>query len=181
MEPSKEGSHKRKLGNRAKMLQPNPDVPEYDTASQEIEADLNQYRIGHFKVFYKNMNFNWNIEKKGDRANREVNRERLGPLYQSMNKALFRTDLRHRMSGVIALANLKDRITDPRTGEPIKLSQVKDLNLEAIFPVLTELPIQIEMQSGQHRMTVLVTLKEDPSQHWWIVTLYDTGLISKLI
>jgi hypothetical protein len=53
------------------------------------------------------------------------------------------------------------------------MSQVAEFNRDAQFPVVR---LQgkglVEMQSGQHRMTVLKSLKTNVKDQWWIVTIY---------
>ena len=53
------------------------------------------------------------------------------------------------------------------------MSQIKDMNEKAEFPLLVaDDDVKVEMQSGQHRMTILRQLRGEDDQ-WWIVTIYD--------
>jgi len=146
---------------------------DYGDALSSIERDLNHHRIGTFCIFRKDMNFEW-----GDRKNRDLSRmDRMGVLLKSMQNGLYRTDIRHRMSGVVSVKQVEGRILLKGSKEPIPLDKVKEHNDQAVFPILAfpkAVKRTIEMQSGQHRMAVLKVLYPEEEQNWWwIVTLYD--------
>jgi hypothetical protein len=160
-------------------VKPPLDQPtDYSDATASIERDLNKHRIGTFRVNSKDMTFTWS-----DRQNREVKTmERMSKLYTSMRNGLYRTDIRHRMSGVIAAEVIENSIVAPDNHRKmITLDDTKNYNEQAMFPhiLVSEGQKQkIEMQSGQHRMAVLrVIYPEQEDQWWWIVTLYDRGII----
>jgi hypothetical protein len=158
-----------------------PEPIDHSMADAAIEAELNRHRIGTFRVLYKDMTFKWK-----DRDNRALTSgERLSTLIKSMRNGLYRSDISHRMSGIIARDQLTGKILspdDPRT--KVKQEDVRKFNERAQFPVVAfpgKSPKVIEMQSGQHRMGVLQTLfPQKQEQWWWIVTLYDDGMTAFL-
>jgi hypothetical protein len=163
---------KSKLATVAKL-----DIPEFGQAISEIERDLNKHRIGTFRVHRKDMTFAWK-----DRANRaEASLDRMAKLLKSMQNGLFRTDIRHRMSGIVDRKAIARHIAAPdKETKRLDLDAVAEFNQNAVFPSIVfskDRKGDIEMQSGQHRMLSLRYLFADnPEQHWWIVTVYDKGL-----
>jgi hypothetical protein len=155
-----------------------PEVPtDFGDAISSIERDLNKHRIGTFRVNSKDMTFKWK-----DRENRQLHfMDRITPLLTSMKNGLYRTDIRHRLSGVIARDKIEKRIANPENpSQMISLTDALRLNEQARFPVVIfprTTKREIEMESGQHRMAVLQHLFPDnPENWWWIVTLYDQGM-----
>ena len=143
---------------------------EFTDEHRTIEKDLAAAKLGTFKVFAVDMTFMWK-----DGENRKVAEQaRMTPLLESMRGGVFRADIGNRMSGCVNPKLLNKHIFTPDDDKSLKMSQVADLNRDAQFPVVH---LQgkgfVEMQSGQHRMTVLKTLKTDVKDQWWIVTIYD--------
>jgi hypothetical protein len=170
-------------GRSAKVKEVVPlEVPtDFSDAISSIERDLNKHRIGTFRINAKDMSFTW-----ADRDNRALtSMDRMRILVQSMQNGLYRTDIRHRMSGVISGDRIDKRISSPDDpGKMIKLEDALRLNEQAMFPSVIfpkTLKKEIEMQSGQHRMAVLRYLfPENKENWWWIVTLYDRGMTLSL-
>jgi hypothetical protein len=150
---------------------------DFSDAMSGIERDLNKHRIGSFKVNYKDMTFKWK-----DRDNRGLtSMERMTALSNSMQNGLYRSDIRHRLSGVVVRGILESHIAHPsKPSQSIPITEVKAFNEEAEFPCVIfprNMRRAIEMQSGQHRMAVLkVLFPEQEDNWWWIVTLYDEGI-----
>jgi hypothetical protein len=160
---------------------PSIDVEDEEFGEQfaDIERALNQHRLGTFKLFYKDMTFNW-----ADGDNRKLASEaQIASLKTSMQGGIFRNDLNHRMSGVVEGKRIEKHIfprkpTDGNDVPSIKLAEVHSMNERAEYPILMFMDphsIKVEMQSGQHRMAVLRDIKPDMSDHWWLVTIYDSG------
>jgi hypothetical protein len=155
-----------------------PELPtDFSDAISSIERDLNKHRIGTFRINAKDMTFKWT-----DRENRTLTSvERMTTLLKSMQNGLYRTDIRHRMSGVIARDKIEKRISSPdHAGQTITLKDTQRYNKQAMFPGILfpkTVKKEIKMQSGQHRMAVLQYLFPDNQENWWwIVTLYDRGM-----
>ena len=152
--------------------------PEYEQEFRDTEAQLNEHRIGTFKVFTRDMTFTWN-----DGENRAVqsNPTATKGLKDSMTLGLFRTDINNRMSGIIS----RDIVAVPgnilnegssNAASVVKLDQVKEMNESATWPTLAldKANVEVEMQSGQYRISILKQLKPEEKDQWWIVTIYDT-------
>jgi hypothetical protein len=157
-----------------------PSVPEPSDFAEEIKAlekELNSARIGTFRVFMNSMTFVWSEGENRALASETQRSE----LKNSMTTGIYRMDANNRMSGVIDRELLEGRVF-MKADEPTKLEDVKRLNEDAEYPkVVPEgkndlVWVPIEMQSGHHRMTILVGLKKDPRDHWWLVTLYDRSM-----
>jgi len=154
---------------------------DYSEADSAIEAELNKHKLGSFRVHFKDMTFHW----KGEKKNRAVaSPDKLRVLVKSMKTGLYRSDMRNRISGIVArkdIASYMVRPDDPKKKDKVKdFKEVAKYNEEAKFPIIV-LPGKqdlIEMQSGQHRMAVLkkVLFPEEDTEWWWIVTLYDDGM-----
>ena len=176
--PSKTKARTKTSSGKGKETLPIEKPTDFGDAISAIERDLNKHRIGTFVVNKKDMTFKWT-----DRENRAVRSvERMTVLLKSMQNGLYRTDIRHRMSGVIARDKLAKRILSPSEPiQPISLDKVKEYNEQAMFPHVVfpkTFKKEIEMQSGQHRMAVLCHLYPDAEENWWwIVTLYDEGMV----
>jgi hypothetical protein len=177
-ETSKPKTNSKPRPVKAKDVVPLELPTDFSEAISSIERDLNKHRIGTFRVNAKDMSFKW-----ADRSNRELNTiERMTSLHKSMKNGLYRTDIRHRMSGVIARHKLDKRIGAPQNPTQLITSdETRQFNEQAMFPHILfpkNSKNEIEMQSGQHRMAVLRVIFEDkPENWWWIVTLYDQGII----
>jgi hypothetical protein len=108
---------------------------DHSAALFSIEADLNRHCLGSFRVMFKDMNFKW---KDRDNRDLQVNPEKLGKLLTSMRNGLYRAQIRNRMSGVIRLDVLNNRIYSPDDPKVhVSLADVKKYNQEAKFPVIT--------------------------------------------
>jgi len=143
---------------------------EFTDEHRTIEKDLAVAKLGTFKVFAADMTFIW----REGQYRKVAEQARMTPLLESMRGRVFRADIGNRMSSCVNPKLLEKHLFNPDDDKPLKISQVVDLNRDAQFPVLH---LQgkgfIEMQSGQHRMTVLKTLKPNVKDQWWIVTIYD--------
>ena len=74
-----------------------------------IEYDLNIYRIGIFRIHFKDMIFKW-----GDHQNRNLNIiVRMNTLKKSMENGLYRTDIHHRMSDMITRIKIEKYMISP--------------------------------------------------------------------
>ena len=152
-------------------------MPEFINEFASIEKELNYHKIGTFKVYYRDMNFSWK-----DGQNRSIASEaQSAALKESMQNGIFRTDLNHRMSGIMARQDLQGQILSPgasrQCDDNLDIEKIAEYNKNAEYPVIflsyKDSATKIEMQSGQHRMTILRQLKTHMSEHWWIVTIYD--------
>jgi hypothetical protein len=147
---------------------------EFTSEFASIERELNTHRIGTFKVFSRDMTFNWS-----DGQNRQLAGESQAiALRSSMEAGIYRTDLQNRMSGIISKDKLKGNAYSAsyKDGDkPLDVTDVSNSNQNAEYPVVVfkKSQFQIEMQSGQHRMKILQTMKKNASDHWWLVTVYD--------
>lgn len=117
------------------------------------------------------------IRKDGE--NRNIARDsKLTMLRESMNNGIFRTDINNRMTGIISKDLLKGKmyLNDSVRTASLDFSDVIIMNNNAEYPVIYGLPsgVQVEMESGQHRIEILKQLKAGKiMDQWWIVTLYD--------
>ena len=149
-------------------------VDEFGAEQQEVERELLKTKIGSFKVFISNMTFEWkdgNNRKLADPA-------RTTALRETMRQGIYRMDLIHRMSGCLDKRFLTTgTIIDPKTNKPCKLDAVRSLNDEAHFPILQlKGNNKVEMQSGQHRVAMLVILRPNVEDQWWVVTIYEDSV-----
>lgn len=153
--------------------QPTVVLEEFGDAEQYIEKELMNKKLGSFKVYKKDMTFEWK-----DGSNRKLaDPVRTASLREAMSQGIFRLDMVHRMAGCIDKKQI-GTLVHPISAKPVKLDDVEVLNKEALFPILRlKGPIQVEMQSGQHRMAMLIELRAREEDHWWIVTLYDDGIL----
>jgi hypothetical protein len=162
---------------KVKVTAPLEAPTDFSDAISSIERDLNQHRLGTFRINAKDMSFKW-----ADRNNRALtSMDRMNILLTSMQNGLYRTDIRHRMSGLISGDKIDKSISSPaEPGKMITLEDVRRLNEQAMFPSIIfprNLKKEIEMQSGQHRMAVLQYLFPEKEENWWwIVTLYDRSM-----
>lgn len=152
---------------------------EFSTEHSEIERTLNKHRLGHFKIMFQDMTFQWSDGEK----NRPLQLNQTNKLRNDMiNRGVQRTNPAYRMNGVIDRKSLDGCIYPPqadRSSKPLKLDDVRTLNEDAEYPVIvvkSKGSIRVEMQSGQHRAHLVKEFYEAPSEHWWIVTLYDGGI-----
>jgi Protein of unknown function (DUF3723) len=169
---------KKPRGLAAKLTPPEKPVevplPEFTSQFASIERELNKHKIGTFKVYLKDMTFVWN-----DGENRKLAPDsQLNALRESMNSGIFRTDINNRMTGIISKDLLQGNMypSDNLRASPLDFAGVLKMNDNAEYPVVQHLTVgvQVEMQSGQHRMRILEQHKEGkPLDQWWIVTLYD--------
>jgi hypothetical protein len=155
------------------------EVESMEVADLDIQRELKDNQIGHFKVYASSMTFKW--DESTGRQNRPVNLEATSakPLIESMKKGILRYPLINRMSGVVSREDLNKRIYSS-DGHILALDKIVDSNEQMEFPTLVfnakdNSNAMVEMQSGQHRMEILKTLEKRKSEHWWIVTLYDKG------
>jgi len=156
----------------------NHNMPEFTNEFASIERELNRHKMGTFKVFDKDMTFKWT-----DGQNREIAPDsQVMALKESMENGVYRTDVNNRMSGIIVKDKLNGRIFHPsnfgRSPQQIKISEVAEFNSNAEYPIVMggADSTPMEMQSGQHRMSILRQLKEKSTEQWWIVTIYDDGM-----
>src|SRR5271154_4662915 len=137
--------------SKAKEIVPIEIPTDFSEAISSIERDLNRHRIGTFKVHYKDMTFKWQ-----DHENRLLNSmDRMAALSKSMQNGLYRTDNRHRMSGVVAREKIEKRISSPSDpSQIITFKEVQRFNEQAMFPGVlfpkSHPTKDIEMQSGKH-------------------------------
>jgi hypothetical protein len=83
---------------KVKVTAPLEAPTDFSDAISSIERDLNQHRLGTFRINAKDMSFKW-----ADCNNRALtSMDRMNILLTSMQNGLYRTDIRHRMSGLIS-------------------------------------------------------------------------------
>jgi len=94
---------------KAKVAAPLEAPTDFSDAISSIERDLNQHRLGTFRINAKDMSF-----KGADRDNRALtSMDRMSILLTSMQNGLYRTDIRHRMSGLISGDKIDKNISSP--------------------------------------------------------------------
>jgi Leu/Phe-tRNA-protein transferase len=104
---------------------------DFSEAISSIEHDLIKYRLGIFRINFKDISFKWT-----DRKNRGLGiMECMTKLRINMQNGLYRIDIHHRMSDIITHIKIEKQITSPiKSSESITLDRIKELNEEVIFP-----------------------------------------------
>jgi Protein of unknown function (DUF3723) len=138
---------------------------------QRIEQMLSSNKLGTVKLYFTDMTFEWN-----EGVNRSVHRSaRAKPLRDSMKLGIFRYDIAHRIAGCLSRSVFELCLYHPeQINTKIAFADMETLNANAEFPLLRLNSIhKVEMQSGQHRMSILQDLCPNLQDHWWIVDIYD--------
>src|SRR5271169_1080646 len=110
--------------------------PEFTEEFSSVERELNSHRIGTFKVWRKEMTFQWQ-----DRTNRDIaSVSQQSRLRESMTAGIHRTDFANRMSGVIKKESIVNNIVHPPVSgqgpRHLKITEVDKLNKNAEYPAI---------------------------------------------
>src|SRR5271167_4025748 len=96
-------------------------LEEFGDEQRSIEREPTKKKIGVFKVYKKDMTFEWK-----DGTNRKLaDPIRTVALRESMRQGIFRWDVGHRMTGCVSKKNIGPCIDPNNTQKAIKLEEVE--------------------------------------------------------